>query len=680
MWDPSHRDDALHLFEQAMDDLRHMSSYIDVESEEEEEEEEEEEDEEDEEEEEEEEEEQGEEDNGNSNDADQGARRTLREVLYGNRSSNTIAGTSREALDLDTQASSNDLVVVGESNGGEVGCNQFNNGGNVNDHGVNGEELNRGEIDGLICPICFEPWSSGSGSDHNVCCLPCGHIYGFSCIKKWLRRPRSSKCPQCKKDCGVKDIRLLYATQVVAVDGELQKRVQSLEAKCATLEKKNANWSKMESEWKKREADILKEVQCLKKMEVEWRQREADMQEKMQHLKERTHGLEGLLGDTDHRVPATAPTYLNGQIQRWPTSDLDVCGRFQMEGCMSRFKLEMECHVVGARLFDIDCSSHLFITARRLPGRAGLHVLTKVSMFNSHEKDDIRLPENIKVVKDLKISPHSKHVLLASLGKKLLIFSTESNNPILTYQLPAAAWSCSWDASNAQYAYAGLQNGMVLQFDRRYTKTHVECLTGLRDSPVHTLHSLLSDSSLSSGTGCVLSASSIGLCQWNFGGREGRPFLIPESDKQGVCISVAYCPSTNDIVASYRPKIEPSAVEITQPTLAPCGQVTVGSHVLYKRLGCSRYHKLGTTFANVSDIRFPKSAIIDGVYPKPVFVSGDEATNELTLQELPSLNAVEWFKPLKPPIRDVKFARLPGSGLLSCLSEDSLYLLSAKLM
>ncbi|KAK9153889.1 hypothetical protein Sjap_001369 [Stephania japonica] len=43
--------------------------------------------------------------------------------------------------------------------------------------------------DGLCCPICLEPWSSVG--DHYVCCLPCGHLYGFSCIEKWLKRRKN---------------------------------------------------------------------------------------------------------------------------------------------------------------------------------------------------------------------------------------------------------------------------------------------------------------------------------------------------------------------------------------------------------------------------------------------------------------------------------------------------------
>ncbi|RVX11898.1 hypothetical protein CK203_009350 [Vitis vinifera] len=74
-------------------------------------------------------------------------------------------------------------------------------------------------------------------------CLPCGHIYGISCIKKWFQQcgRSSGKCPQCKRKCTLRNVRTLYASRVVAVDEDLRKKIRSLEAKCASLEKKVAS-------------------------------------------------------------------------------------------------------------------------------------------------------------------------------------------------------------------------------------------------------------------------------------------------------------------------------------------------------------------------------------------------------------------------------------------------------
>ncbi|XP_020157641.1 uncharacterized protein [Aegilops tauschii subsp. strangulata] len=47
------------------------------------------------------------------------------------------------------------------------------------------------------CPVCMEPWTCSG--DHRICCIPCGHVYGRSCLERWLHRcgDDSAKCPQC---------------------------------------------------------------------------------------------------------------------------------------------------------------------------------------------------------------------------------------------------------------------------------------------------------------------------------------------------------------------------------------------------------------------------------------------------------------------------------------------------
>ncbi|KAH7406813.1 hypothetical protein DE146DRAFT_778293 [Phaeosphaeria sp. MPI-PUGE-AT-0046c] len=46
------------------------------------------------------------------------------------------------------------------------------------------------------CIICTEPF----GADHQPVSLPCKHIFGHECIKRWLRvgRGNNTSCPQCR--------------------------------------------------------------------------------------------------------------------------------------------------------------------------------------------------------------------------------------------------------------------------------------------------------------------------------------------------------------------------------------------------------------------------------------------------------------------------------------------------
>ena len=110
------------------------------------------------------------------------------------------------------------------------------------------------------------------------------------------------------------------------------------------------------------------------------------------------------------------------------------------------------------------------------------------------------------------------------------------------------------------------------------------------------------------------------------------------------------------------------------------GHGVQGSHVLYQRLGCRCYQRLGSSCAAVDGTRMVKSAIIDRENQNPLFASGDEATNELALQELPSLTVIQRLKSHRHPIWDVKYMHLVNSGLLGCLTTDTLQLFSPSLL
>ncbi|XP_022962838.1 E3 ubiquitin-protein ligase RFWD3 isoform X2 [Cucurbita moschata] len=499
-----------------------------------------------------------------------------------------------------------------------------------------GNEWNRNEIDGLFCPICMEAWTNYG--EHHICCLPCGHLYGMSCINRWLQqRRKAGKCPQCNRKCSMKDVRKLFASRIVAADEESQKRIQSLEATCASLETKNANWCKKEVEWKKKETDL---------------------QSKVHELTERTNYLEHLLEDTKRKHEVA---HLDCIFEGKSVSDHNFGLRFSGQVSSCGFILEKELLVDGARSIDVDSSNQVVLVARRQSGFGGTHVITK----------------------DLHISPAArKLVLYSSLGKKLAVLSMESNNIILDYDLPDAAWSCSWDQNSSHYVYAGLKNGSLMMFDMRQTVGPLKTLRGITSNPVHTIHSLSNNLTLSNDVKSVLSASAYGVCQWNFDASEEGPFLVPETN-QGVCTSLAYCSSRDEIVASYRPKVGmPSEIPYSQISPSPshtAGHRVDGCHMAFKKEeNFQKFSKLGSARANIDAIRLPKSTIIDLQDCSSLFVFGDAVMNELILQELPSFRSFQHLKVHKHPVRDVKYSYGFGRGLLSCLSDDTLQLLCTK--
>ncbi|KAL2345089.1 hypothetical protein Fmac_006374 [Flemingia macrophylla] len=521
--------------------------------------------------------------------------------------------------------------------------------------GSQGNEWNRTDTDtdGLICPICMDVWTNNG--EHLICCLPCGHIYGMSCIKRWLRqRKNSGKCPQCNRKCTMKDVRKLYASRVVAVEEESQKIIRSLEGKCAALERQSSDWHKKEAGWQKRESGLHLQVQ---------------------KLTERNTYLEQLLFDMQSRQSALMNGNANTQLRC--ESDHNFGSQYHGRGTICNFELKGVFHVDGARVFDMDIYNQILLIAQKPKAVGGMHQLTKMSLLYPNEAQDILLPSTTNGVKDLHISPlNSNLVLFASIGKRLSVLSLDSGNTVINYDLQVPAWSCSWDLNNSHYIYAGLQNGFVLVFDMRKTAGPMKSLVGLTSNPVHTVHSLAPTSNLASGVKTILSASAIGICQWNIDSEE-RPHMVPETDNQGVCISLAYCPSSDDIVASYRPKFDISTDgPLSQPSPTPLttGYGVQGTHVLFNRTDSHHFQKVGSSYANVSKIRLPKSVIIDIENQSRMFASWDEVACELVLHELPSFRVLQQLK-IPAQARDVRYS--PSHQVLGCLSENTLQLFNS---
>lgn len=78
--------------------------------------------------------------------------------------------------------------------------------------------------DGQTCPVCLDVWSSAG--DHRLCCLKCGHLFGKSCINRWLSYEKKKYCPQCNKKASLNDIRELYATKLTALDSAEKVRLE----------------------------------------------------------------------------------------------------------------------------------------------------------------------------------------------------------------------------------------------------------------------------------------------------------------------------------------------------------------------------------------------------------------------------------------------------------------------
>ncbi|KAH8322707.1 hypothetical protein KR059_003758 [Drosophila kikkawai] len=85
------------------------------------------------------------------------------------------------------------------------------------------------EDDGMTCPICLDSWEMSG--EHRLVSLRCGHLFGESCIRRWLnesQRQSSVKvCPQCKTKATFRDIRHLYAKKIQMLDTDIKEQLEA---------------------------------------------------------------------------------------------------------------------------------------------------------------------------------------------------------------------------------------------------------------------------------------------------------------------------------------------------------------------------------------------------------------------------------------------------------------------
>ncbi|RCV43978.1 hypothetical protein SETIT_9G337100v2 [Setaria italica] len=492
------------------------------------------------------------------------------------------------------------------------------------------------------CPICMIAWTADGA--HRVSCIPCGHVYGRYCLERWLQQcgKKKAQCPQCGKRYKQNNIINLYVPEIAVPNNDLEKQVLLLREKNDSLEKQQA---KLLEEIKEHKRQIMLQQNVI-----------YESSSKRQKMTEQT----------SNGMPDVAPIAS-------VTEDIDRRN-------LCSFVLQNEFLVEGARVMGIDASSQIIFTSGRGPGVGAEHILTKINMFARQRMQKIHLPPDTKAIRDICILPGGCAVF-ASLGRKLSLFSVATNNVVLQYDLPAPGWSCSGDHTSPTHLYAGLQNGMILVFDIRQTSAPLHSMTGLSTHPVHTIHSAVDGT----GSRMVFSASSIGPCIWDVDGSEDRPNLLSGMENQGVCISLACAPPSSDLlVASYRPKVElqddsatPQAITPQSP--APTGSGKLGRHTLLRRTATTSFAKDQTCSGNVSDLRMSKSAIIPCGGNQHLFAYGDESLYRVRTWRLPSFQTYTDLRPHRQPILDLRFAESPtGERYLGCLSAEKLQVFTVR--
>ncbi|XP_049547571.1 E3 ubiquitin-protein ligase RFWD3 [Anopheles darlingi] len=294
------------------------------------------------------------------------------------------------------------------------------------------------EEDATVCSICLDDWTMSG--DHRVVSLKCGHLFGMSCIKRWLRsNPASQRnCATCKRNATMNDIRPIYAKAIRAIDNT---REQELERSLNVL--------------RRSETDLQVKVRLL----------EAEVEQLRQLGKQQRDMLLQFRG-TDppiekpwpHGMQRTNPNYMlfldkNIEISREP-------------GCRAmayaaKHQLLLISQKSGQGLF---------------PGYA-VRFLSLVDQAGS--KIGSTMWVSPKSIRDIAVDASDDLFACATMEATVKIFSVQlrSGQATITPAADACIWSCAFDKDRSGILYLGGHRGTVYVYNIRQP---TECLEELK--------------------------------------------------------------------------------------------------------------------------------------------------------------------------------------------------------
>nr|XP_046250942.1 E3 ubiquitin-protein ligase RFWD3 [Scatophagus argus] len=385
------------------------------------------------------------------------------------------------------------------------------------------------EGDGDSCTICFEAWTTAG--EHRLSALRCGHLFGFTCIQRWLKaQGPAAKCPQCNKKAKRSDIVLLYAPKLRALDTSEQESLKK----------------SLEQEQSLRRKAELESAQYKLKLQVVTN-KYGQAQQELQELR----ALMAQAGRSSvSSLSASSSSSTLSSLLLGPSQRLDGSKTAQY----SFSKAVLVSQAGGSRVLSFCEPLSCLLASQPSPHSTlvpGCGV-KKVSVVNM--KASQYVPIHSKQIRGLSFNRQNDSLLLsAALDNTIKLTSLLTNTVVQTYNAGKPVWSCCWCLDNSNYVYAGLSNGSVLLYDTRDTSTHIQELQPLRSRcPVASLCYVPRAASSSFPCGGLIAGSLEGGCFWEqVNETTYRPHLLP-LETSG-CTDIQVETESRHCLVTYRP-------------------------------------------------------------------------------------------------------------------------------
>lgn len=242
------------------------------------------------------------------------------------------------------------------------------------------------------CPICLD--SMSKTDEHQISSLPCGHMFGNCCIKRWIEDENHQFCPICRKDATTTKIRPLVWNGFIPLDtGRSEEIAEDSKRSVLFHQKLLQKFSLLERDW------------CICESEIASRRRSI------------------FSGNKSSRTSVT----IVPKPVSFPSLILE---RPMLEG----FRVKLT-------------PKHLFCTCQNRQNNIDYGIefceLSNPSEFRY-------IPAHEAQIHDLKPSPYDKEqIATVSSDKSLIVTAIRSEMTILESHCPIPLWSCAWISPNS---------------------------------------------------------------------------------------------------------------------------------------------------------------------------------------------------------------------------------------
>ncbi|XP_038610727.1 E3 ubiquitin-protein ligase RFWD3 [Tachyglossus aculeatus] len=375
------------------------------------------------------------------------------------------------------------------------------------------------EEEGDTCTICFEQWTNAG--PHRLSALRCGHLFGYTCIAKWLKG-QAGKCPQCNKKAKRSDIVVLYARTLKALDTSEQEQLKS----------------SLEKEQMLRKQAELESAQCRLQMQF--------LSDECTKLRNQVQELKMLLAQ-------------HGPSGSQQAGSSRACFPSCLTSSQSQHQYQLEKSFIisqagNCRVMAYCDSLSCLVVSQPSPQSTFVPGCGVKMMSAANMKSSQYIPIHSKQIRGLAFNNQGNGLLLsAALDNTIKLTSLATNTVVQTYNTGRPVWSCCWCLDDTNYIYAGLINGSVLVYDLRDTSSYVQELVpqGSR-CPMVSLSYLPRMASAAFPYGGVLAGNLEGACFWEQKASNVYcPHILPL--EPGGCIDIQTESSTRHCLATYRP-------------------------------------------------------------------------------------------------------------------------------